>query len=78
VALGHPGDVDHPAVQEAVETVRSAAVDAGVPVGGLGFGMDDVVEKAANGYQILNLGSATGAIQQTVTGWLDAYGRTDE
>lgn len=73
VALGHPGDVDHPDVQEAVETVREAAVDAGVPVGGLGFGMDDVNEKAQNSYQILNLGSTTGALQSTVTGWLDEY-----
>jgi len=70
VSLGHPGEIDHPAVQEAVETVRSAAIDAGVPVGGLGFGIDDVDEKAANGYQILNLGSTTGALEQTVTNWL--------
>lgn len=73
VALGHPGEIDHPAVQDAVETIRSSAVDAGVPVGGLGFGMDDVNEKATNGYQILNLGSTTGALKQTVTGWFDAY-----
>ncbi|WP_435075148.1 HpcH/HpaI aldolase family protein [Halorubrum sp. HHNYT27] len=72
VALGCPGEIDHPDVQDAVETVRSAAVDAGVPVGGLGFGMDDVNEKAANGYQMVNLGSTTGAIKQTVTGWFDA------
>ncbi len=45
VSLGCPGEVDHPDVREAVETVRSTAVDAGVPVGGLGFGMDDVNEK---------------------------------
>jgi 2-dehydro-3-deoxyglucarate aldolase len=73
VSLGHPGDIGHPEVQEAVETVRSKAVDAGVPVAGLGFGMDDVNEKAENGYQILNLGSTTGALEQTVTRWLDAY-----
>ena len=73
VALGHPGEADHPDVQEAVETVRDAAVDAGVPVGGLGFGMDDVNEKAQNGYQLLNLGSTTGALQASVTEWLDEY-----
>ncbi|WP_396613545.1 HpcH/HpaI aldolase/citrate lyase family protein (plasmid) [Haloferax sp. S1W] len=73
VSLGCPGEIDHPDVQEAVETIRSNAVDAGVPVGGLGFGIDDVNEKAANGYQMLNLGSTTGALQQTVTGWFDAY-----
>lgn len=73
VSLGCPGEIDHPDVQEAVETIRSNAVDAGVPVGGLGFGIDDVNEKATNGYQMLNLGSTTGALQQTVTGWFDAY-----
>ncbi|MDZ5810631.1 aldolase/citrate lyase family protein [Halorubrum sp. AD140] len=72
VSLGHPGEVEHPAVQEAVETVRSKALDAGVPVAGLGFGMDDVTEKAANGYQMLNLGSTTGALEGTVTDWLEA------
>jgi len=35
--------------------------------------MDDVNEKAANGYQMLNLGSTTGALEQTITGWFDAY-----
>lgn len=73
VALGHPGEVDHPDVQDAVETIRDAAVDAGVLVGGLGFGMDDVNEKAQNGYQLLNLGSTTGALQASVTRWLDEY-----
>jgi 2-dehydro-3-deoxyglucarate aldolase len=73
VSLGHPGELDHPDVEAAVETVRSKAVDAGVPVGGLGFGMEDVNEKASEGYQMLNLGSTTAALQQTVTGWLDAY-----
>jgi 2-dehydro-3-deoxyglucarate aldolase len=73
VALGHPNELDHPAVEEAVETVRTAAVDASVPVGGLGFGMDDVNEKAANGYSLLNIGSTTGALQQTITEWLEAF-----
>jgi len=73
VSLGHPGELDHPEVEEAIERIRSAAVEADVPVGGLGFGMDDVNEKAADGYQILNLGSTTGALKQTVEGWFDAY-----
>ncbi|UWG46523.1 2,4-dihydroxyhept-2-ene-1,7-dioic acid aldolase [Halanaeroarchaeum sp. HSR-CO] len=73
VALGQPNELDHPDVAAAVETVREAAIDAGVPVGGLGFGMDDVNEKAANGYSLLNVGSTTGALKQTVTGWLEAF-----
>ena len=74
VSYGHPGELDHPEVREAVETVRAAAVDANVPVGGLGFGMDDVNEKADDGYQLLNLGSTTGALQGVVERWFDAYG----
>jgi len=77
VSLGYPGEIDHPKVREAVETVRSKAVDADVPVGGLGFGMDDVNEKAGNGYHQMNLGSTTGALKQTVTGWFDAYEQND-
>ena len=73
VSLGHPGEIDHPKVREAVETIRSTAVDAGVPVGGLGFGMDDVNQKAQNGYQMLNLGSTTGAVKGVVEGWFDAF-----
>jgi 2-dehydro-3-deoxyglucarate aldolase len=73
VSLGHPGELEHPAVLDAVETIRAAAVEADVPVGGLGFGMDDVNEKATNGYQLLNLGTTTGALQRTVTAWLDSY-----
>ncbi|WP_227134663.1 HpcH/HpaI aldolase family protein [Halorubellus salinus] len=72
VSLGYPGEINHPSVVKAEETVRSKAIEAGVPVAGLGFGMDDVAEKAANGYQLLNLGSTTGALEQTVTGWLEA------
>lgn len=73
VSLGYPGEIDHPEVQEAVETIRSSAVEADVPVGGLGFGMDDVNEKAANDYQILHLGSTTGVLQTAITDWLDSF-----
>jgi len=73
VSLGHPGELDHPEAEAAVETVRQSAVDAGVPVGGLGFGMDDLNEKAVSGYQILHLGSTTGALQTAIEGWLDAF-----
>ncbi len=73
VDAGHPAELDHPDVQEAVETVREAAVEKDVPVGGLGFGMDDVNEKAGNGYQLLNLGSTSGALQATVSGWLEDF-----
>ncbi|WP_115865742.1 HpcH/HpaI aldolase family protein [Halorussus litoreus] len=79
VSLGHPGEPDHPDVQDAVEEIRTKSLDASVPVGGLGFGMDDVNEKADAGYQMLNLGSTTGALQQVVTSWVDDFeGDADE
>ena len=44
-----------------------------MPVGGLGFDANDVDDKAADGHQLLNLGSTTGALKRAVTGWLDDY-----
>jgi len=73
VSLGHPGDIDHPEVLAAVETVRSSAVTAGVPVGGIGYDIEDAMEKAQNGYDLLHLGSTTGAVKTAVDGWLDAF-----
>lgn len=45
VAFGHPDEPPTPDVDEALADVRDAALDHGMPVGGLGFGTDDVVEK---------------------------------
>ena len=73
VSLGPPGEPTNPDVQAAVEEIREASLDAGVPVGGLGFGTDDVNEKVEQGYQILNLGSTTGAVKRTVSSWFDGY-----
>lgn len=73
VAHGHPGELDHPEVQETVERIRSAAVEHGVPVGGLGFGMEDVNEKARNGYRVLNIGTTALALEAIVQDWLDNY-----
>ncbi len=73
VSVGHPGELDHPNVQDAIETVRSSSIDRDVPVGNLGFGMEDVNEKARNGYQILNIGTTTLGIQEIVAEWLSEY-----
>ncbi|HMB50022.1 HpcH/HpaI aldolase family protein [Natronoarchaeum rubrum] len=75
VALGYPGEPTHPEVEEAVEEIETAAFDADVPLGGLGFGPDDVSAKIDRGYRILNVGTTTGAVQQSVTGWLDEIER---
>jgi 2-dehydro-3-deoxyglucarate aldolase len=49
------------------------ALDAGVPLAGLGFETDDVNKKADSGYQMLNLGTTTGALRSAVSEWLDGY-----
>ncbi|EMA41115.1 HpcH/HpaI aldolase family protein [Halococcus hamelinensis] len=74
VAMGHPGDVAHPDVQEAVDRVVEAAREADVIIGGLGFGEDDVDEKIADGYRILHVGSTTGAARETLQSWPEAFG----
>lgn len=66
VSYGHPGDADHEDVQEAVETVRSAALANDVVVGGLAGGVDDARAKVDEGYQLLNVGSTIGAVKQSL------------
>lgn len=77
VSLGHPGEPDHTDVNTAEDQVLEAALAADVPVGGLGFGMDDVNAKAEAGYQMLNLGSTTGALTAAVQEWLSGYDGPD-
>jgi len=74
-SLGHPGEVDHPEVRAAVETVRDRCLEAGVPLGGLGLGPEDVRRKLEEGYRLLTLGSTTGALRSAVEEWLENAGR---
>jgi 2-keto-3-deoxy-L-rhamnonate aldolase RhmA len=76
VELGHPGEPTHEAVEERIETILEMTLETDVALGGLGFGMDDVNEKAETGYDMLNLGSTTGALQATVQSWFDEYGHS--
>lgn len=73
VAMGHPGEIDHPEVQEAVETVVSAAKDSDVTIGGLGFSEEDVAEKIDAGYQILHVGATTAAAIETLKSWPEQF-----
>ncbi|GGM62689.1 2,4-dihydroxyhept-2-ene-1,7-dioic acid aldolase [Halarchaeum rubridurum] len=75
VAYGSPGDVGDPEVQAAVETVHDAALARDVTLGGLTFGMDDVVEKVERDYQLLHVGSTLGALTKTFGDW---HGRYDD
>ncbi|WP_207593009.1 aldolase/citrate lyase family protein [Halomontanus rarus] len=74
VSVGAPGEVDHPDVQDAVETVVSTARDEDVVVGGLGFGEDDVAQKIDDGYQILHVGSTTAAAAASLESWPEKFG----
>lgn len=73
VAAGHPGQRDHPEVEESVEAIRETCLERGVPVGNLTSGVDDAVAKAEAGYQILNAGSTFGALTAHFQSWFDQF-----
>ncbi|WP_435101925.1 HpcH/HpaI aldolase family protein [Halarchaeum sp. P4] len=73
IALGHPGNRDHPDVEDAVATAEEAALEHDVTLGGLTFGMDDAVEKVDAGYQLLHVGSTLGALTGQFGSWHEAY-----
>ncbi|QLD88045.1 aldolase [Natronomonas salina] len=73
VSMGRPGEVDADPVEEAVETVRTTGLENDVAVGGLTFGMDDVRAKVDDGYQLLNVGSTTGAVSKQLGSWHEQY-----
>ncbi|QLC34960.1 aldolase (plasmid) [Halarchaeum sp. CBA1220] len=76
IALGHPGERDHPEVEDAVDTVEAAAREHDVTLGGLTFGMDDVVDKVERDYRILHVGSSLGALTGQFGSWHEAYENT--
>jgi 2-dehydro-3-deoxyglucarate aldolase len=61
ISHGHPYDRDHETVRDVVDRARRAAIDAGVPVGGVTNDLDDAREKLANGYQLLRVGDEVSA-----------------
>ena len=71
VSLGHPLDTGHPDVAEAIETVRRAGLDAGVPVGRIANGVDAAVDAVESGYRIVRIGGDLGAARQLLGGRLD-------
>jgi len=73
VSYGHPGETGHPDVEAGVSAIREAAAAADVPVGNLTSGPDDVRAKVEAGDQLLNVGSATGAIRGHLGDWHERY-----
>ena len=72
VSLGHPGESDHPEVREAIETARSACVEAGVPIGVSATGVEGARTALDAGHRIVRLGDEMEAVRTLVGDRLDA------
>ena len=66
VSLGHPLEKTHPEVEEAVETIREAALSANVPVGRIAADSSDANRAASNGYRILRIGGEISAVKSVI------------
>ena len=77
VSLGHPGETDHPEVQEAVETAREACIEAGVPIGVSTTSVDGAREALDAGHRIVRLGDEMEAVRELVGERLAAVGDGD-
>ncbi|WP_251329805.1 HpcH/HpaI aldolase family protein [Haloplanus pelagicus] len=71
VQLGHPGNRDHPEVQETIDQIVAAGRDASVPVGGIAHDPELANEKIDAGYRIIRLGGEFESAQQVLGTRLD-------
>jgi len=58
-SLGHPGEVTHPEVQEAIRRVASACQEAGMPVGIFGLTAEAVRPYIEQGFKLIVVGVDT-------------------
>jgi len=72
-SLGLPGEVDHPEVREAIARVRTACLEAGIPIGIFGLTADALTTYIERGFTMivagvdtLLLGQAAAALLKTV------------
>jgi 2-dehydro-3-deoxyglucarate aldolase len=72
ISLGHPLETSHPAVEEAVASIRDAAADCGVPLGRIATEPDDAAAAVDAGYRVIRLGVDTVAVAETMTDRLSA------
>lgn len=56
ISHGHPFERDHPTVRDAIDRVRTATLEADVPLGGVTDDTDDAARKLEDGYRLLRLG----------------------
>jgi 4-hydroxy-2-oxoheptanedioate aldolase len=71
VSLGHPGQLDHPEVREAVARAERAILDSDVPLGGVALSPAQAKEMAARGYRALGLGFDWTLVQRGAAQVLD-------
>lgn len=61
-SLGHPGNSEHPLVQEAIDRVKGFADEAGEPTGIFGQNEDDARRRIAQGYRFVSIGTNIGLL----------------
>jgi 2-dehydro-3-deoxyglucarate aldolase len=66
VQMGHPTDKQHPEVQQQVEGIRQACLDADVPLGGIANDPEAIEQAKSDGYQIIRMGGDLSSVQQTL------------
>jgi 2-keto-3-deoxy-L-rhamnonate aldolase RhmA len=58
-SLGRPGAVDHPEITQAIERVRTACVEVGLPIGIFGLSAEAVQPYVARGFTMIVVGVDT-------------------
>jgi 2-keto-3-deoxy-L-rhamnonate aldolase RhmA len=71
-SLGLPGAVDHPEVRDAIGRVRTACLEAGLPVGIFGLNADAVRPYIEHGFTMIVVGVDTVLLGQAATALVNA------
>jgi 4-hydroxy-2-oxoheptanedioate aldolase len=66
-SLGHPGDVKHQRVRDAVQHVEEKVRESGVALGGLAGSHEEIADKVARGYQVIVLGFDVSILARAAT-----------
>jgi 4-hydroxy-2-oxoheptanedioate aldolase len=72
-SMGFPGNSEHPEVQEAIDSIKSAADGAGKPVGIFGQDEDDTRRRIAQGYRFVSVGTDIGLLLSGAKRLLDTF-----
>jgi 2-dehydro-3-deoxyglucarate aldolase len=73
VSLGHRGEVNHPDVAAAVETVREECLAADVPLGGVAATPEEARAAVDSGFRLLLTGYELDAVRDYFGRWLDGF-----